>query len=187
MCAVFVLTSLVLRTNLRGRAFLLPVLQVRRRALLFSHSAVSDSLQPHELQHARLPCPSLSPRACSNSCPLSWWCYPTISSSVIPFSSCPQSLLASVFSNESTLCMRWPKSLQSCSTLFDSMDCATCQAPLSMDSPSKNTGVGCHFLFQRIFPTQGSNPRLLCFLHYRQILYLVSRQGSPGISLVLTI
>ena len=53
------------------------------------------SLQPHRLQHARLPCPSPSPRACSNSCPLNCWCHPTISSSVIPFSSCPQSLPAS--------------------------------------------------------------------------------------------
>ena len=58
---------------------------------LFSPSVVSDSLWPHGLQHARLPCPSPSPRACSNLCPLSWWCHPTISSSVIPFSSCLQS------------------------------------------------------------------------------------------------
>ena len=49
------------------------------------------TLRPHGLQHARLPCPSPTPRACSNSHPLSWWCHPTISSSVIPFSSCPQS------------------------------------------------------------------------------------------------
>ena len=63
--------------------------------LLFSHSVVSDSLQPHGLQHTRLPCPSSSPGICSNSCPLSWWCYPTISSSVIPFSSCLQSFPAS--------------------------------------------------------------------------------------------
>ena len=56
---------------------------------------MSNSLQPHELQHARLPCPSLSPVACSNSCPLSWWCHLTISSSVAPFSSCPQSFPAS--------------------------------------------------------------------------------------------
>ena len=61
----------------------------------FSHSVVSDSLQPHGLQHIRLPCPSPTPRACSNSCPLSWWCHPTISSSVIPFSPCPQSFPAS--------------------------------------------------------------------------------------------
>ena len=60
--------------------------------LLFSHSVVSDSLHLHGLQHAcSLLCPSLSLRACLNSCPLSQWCHPTISSSVIPFSSCLQS------------------------------------------------------------------------------------------------
>ena len=59
-----------------------------------SHPVVSNSLQPHGLQHARLPCPSQTPRACSNPC-LSQWCHPTISSSVIPFSSCPQSFPAS--------------------------------------------------------------------------------------------
>ena len=59
--------------------------------LFFSHSVVSSSLQLHGLQHSRLPCPSPSPSACSNSCPLSRWCHPTISSSVVPFSSCPQS------------------------------------------------------------------------------------------------
>ena len=58
---------------------------------LFCCSVVSDSLRPHELQHARLPCPSPSPGVCSESCPLSWWCYPIISSSVTRFSSCPQS------------------------------------------------------------------------------------------------
>ena len=57
----------------------------------FSHSAVSDSLRPHGLQHSRLPCPSPTPRACSNSWPSSRWYHPTISSSVIPFSSCLQS------------------------------------------------------------------------------------------------
>ena len=59
--------------------------------LLFSWQVVSDSLQPHELQHARSSYPSLSPRVCSNSCPLSRWCHPTISSSVVPFSSRLQS------------------------------------------------------------------------------------------------
>ena len=63
--------------------------------LLFIHSVMSNSLWPHGLQHARLPCPSLSPEVSSNSCPLSWWCRPTISSSVIPFSFCPQSFPAS--------------------------------------------------------------------------------------------
>ena len=61
----------------------------------FSHSVVSDSLRPHELQHARPPCPSPTPGVHSNSHPLSRWCHPVISSSVVPFSSCPQSLPAS--------------------------------------------------------------------------------------------
>ena len=61
----------------------------------FSCSVVSDSLQPHELQHARPPCPSPTPRVHSNSCPSSQWCCPAISSSVVPFSSCPQSVPAS--------------------------------------------------------------------------------------------
>ena len=78
--------------------------------LLFSHSVVSDSLWPHGLQHARLPCPSPSPGACSNLCPLSWWCHTTILSSVVPLL-----LLLSIFpsirafSNESALPTRWPK------------------------------------------------------------------------------
>ena len=62
---------------------------------LFSHSVMSDSLWPHGLQHTRLPCPSPSPGVCLYSCPLSRWCHPTISSSVVPFSSCPQSFPAS--------------------------------------------------------------------------------------------
>ena len=56
-----------------------------RGSVQFSHSVMSDSLQPHGLQHTRLPCPSPTPGACSNSCSSSWWCHPTISSSVIPF------------------------------------------------------------------------------------------------------
>ena len=63
--------------------------------LLFSTSVVSSALWPHGLQHTRLPCPSPSPRACLNSCPLSWWCHPTILSSVILISSCLQSFPAS--------------------------------------------------------------------------------------------
>ena len=63
--------------------------------LLFSLQVNSDSLWPHELQQARLPCPSLSLRVCSNSCPLGQWCHPTISSSVVPFSSCFLSFPAS--------------------------------------------------------------------------------------------
>ena len=74
----------------------------------FSHSVVSDSLRPHELQHARPPCPSPTPEVHPNPCPSSRWCHPAISC-------CPLLLLPSifpsirVFSNESTLCIRWPK------------------------------------------------------------------------------
>ena len=64
-------------------------------AVQLSCSVMTDSLRPHGLQHSRLPCPSPTPRACSESCPLSRWCHPTISSSVIPFSSCLQSFPAS--------------------------------------------------------------------------------------------
>jgi len=64
-------------------------------SLQFSRSVVSDSLRPHEPQHARPPCPSPTPGVYSNSCSLSQWCHPTISSSVVPFSSCPQSFLTS--------------------------------------------------------------------------------------------
>ena len=77
--------------------------------LLFTCSVVSNSLRPHGLQNTRLPCPSPTPGACSNSCPSSQWCHPTISS-YHPFL-----LLSSVFpsirvfSNESVLCIRWPK------------------------------------------------------------------------------
>ena len=67
---------------------------VRFSSVQSSHSVVSDSLQPHGLQHTKLPCLSAFPRACSISCPLSWRCYPTILSSVVPFSSCLQSVPA---------------------------------------------------------------------------------------------
>ena len=76
----------------------------------FNRSVVSNSLQPHESQHARPPCLPPTPGVYSNSCPLSWWCHPTISSSVIPFSSRLQSFPASEsFSNESVLSIRCPK------------------------------------------------------------------------------
>ena len=61
----------------------------------FSCWVMSDTLRPHGLQHTRLPCPLPTPGVYSNSCPSSWWCYPTISSSVVPFSSCLQSFPAS--------------------------------------------------------------------------------------------
>ena len=83
-------------TTLWPSAMLLPLYP---RAFLtsvqFSHSVVSDSLWPHESQHTRLPCPSPTPRVHSDSCPSSQWCHPAISSFVVHFSSCPQSLPAS--------------------------------------------------------------------------------------------
>ena len=71
------------------------ILSIPHYSVQFSHSVMSDSLRPHEPQHARPPCPSPTPRVYPNSCPLSWWCHPIISSSVIPFSSCLQSFPAS--------------------------------------------------------------------------------------------
>ena len=68
---------------------------VQFSSVQFSLSVVSDSLRPHESQHTRPPCPSPTPRVHSNSCPSGRWCHPAISSSVVPFSSCPQSLPAS--------------------------------------------------------------------------------------------
>ena len=79
-----------------------------QRILLFSGSVVSDTLWPHGQKHTRLPCPSPSPGACSNSCALSWWCHATISSSIVPFLLLP-SIFPSikVFSNESTVHISW--------------------------------------------------------------------------------
>ena len=78
----------------------------------FSHSVVSNSLWPHRLQHTRPPCPSPTPGVYSDSCPLSSWCHPTISSSVIPFSSCPQSFPAS-------RSFQWVSSLHQVAKIFE--------------------------------------------------------------------
>ena len=82
-------SSWIQRTILSSEAAL------RFSSVEFSHSAVSNSLQLHELQHARAPYPSSIPGVHTNPCPSSRWCHPTMSSSVVPFSSCPQSFLAS--------------------------------------------------------------------------------------------
>ena len=81
--------------NKFNEKFLDPLLKYWWFSVQFSHSVVSNCLQPHESQHTRPPCPSPTPRVYPNSCPSSWWCHPAISSSIIPFSSCPQSLPAS--------------------------------------------------------------------------------------------
>ena len=86
---------LALFSVLEGKHFFFKPLNVNRFSVQFSHSVMSDSLRPHGLQHARPPCPSPTPGAYSDSCPLSRWCHPTISSFVIRFSSCVQSFAAS--------------------------------------------------------------------------------------------
>jgi len=112
------------------------------KLLLFSCSVMSNSLRPHGLQHTRLPCPSLSPGAYSNSCPLSRWCHPAISSSVVPFSSCLQS-----FPSSGSFLM---------SQLFATGFCHTplwirhryTLSPLPLESPSHHSPLsiclGCH-------------------------------------------
>ena len=98
-CSIFSKKLGILRS---WRSWLLPWLPATScvyfywsHSVQFSHSVVSNSLWPHGLQHTRLPCPSPTPGACSNSCPLSQWCHPTISSSVVPLSSCLEPFPAS--------------------------------------------------------------------------------------------
>ena len=86
-----------------------PFVILLNSTLLFSCSVMFNSLWPYQLQHTRLSCLSLSPGVCSNSCPLSQWCHPSISTSAAPFSSCPQSFPASVFSSELALYNRRQK------------------------------------------------------------------------------
>ena len=93
--------SAIIASNMFSASFFTTVIilwlvdYLNRVSLQFSPSVVSDSLQPHELQHARTPCPSPTPEVHPNSCPLCQWCHPAISSSVIPFFSGPQSFPAS--------------------------------------------------------------------------------------------
>ena len=90
---MFITSLVIIRKN--GKRLKLQYPCNRILLLLFRGSIMSNSLQPHELLHTRLCCPSPSPGACSNSCPLSQWCHLTISSSFVPFSSCLQSFPAS--------------------------------------------------------------------------------------------
>ena len=86
------------------------VFYIKFSSVQYSCSVMSSSLRPHESQPTRPLCPSPTPRVHPNSCASSRWCHLVISSSVVPFSSCPQSLPSiRVFSNESALCMKWPK------------------------------------------------------------------------------
>ena len=97
------LVSLLQHHNLKDlRKHLIHSIRFQFSSVQFSRSVVSDSLRRHESQHARPPCPSPTPRVHSNSRPLSQWCHPAISFSVVPFSSCPQSLPASESFKETT-------------------------------------------------------------------------------------
>ena len=97
------------RINYFSVLFLCLVFIATSASVQFSHWVVSNSLWPHGLQHARLPCPSPTPKAYSNSHPSSQWCHPTISSSVVPFFSCLQSFPTLGSFHESALHIRWPK------------------------------------------------------------------------------
>ena len=93
---IFIFGGQILPSSLSHFVFWdLGLAAIRFSSVQFSRSLVSDSLQPHGLQHPRPPCPSPTPGAYSNSCPLSQWYHPTVSSSVVPFSSCLQSFPAS--------------------------------------------------------------------------------------------
>ena len=126
----------------------------------FSRSVVSDCLWPHELQHARPPCPSPTPRVHPNSCALSQWCHPTISSSVVPFSSCPQSfpasgsfqmsqlylkklLVSTVQQSKPSMCILL--SCFSCVHLYETLWTIGWQAPLSMGFSGQEywSGLSC--------------------------------------------
>ena len=96
MCQLYWKREATTGFDSRKIIFDLDKMKISVSSVQFSHSVMSNSLRPHELQHARPPCPSPTPGVHPNSCPLSWWCHPAISSSVVPFSSCPQSLPASV-------------------------------------------------------------------------------------------
>ena len=150
--------------------------------LLFSLNVMSNTLQHHGLACHRLLCLPLSPGVCSNSCPLSRWCYLTVSSSAVSFSFCLQSCASSgsflvswlftsggqsieASASASVLPLNIQGSVVSDSLQPHGLGLARLFCP--WNSPGKNTGAGCHFLLQEIFPTQGLNSYLL---HCRQIL-----------------
>ena len=154
--------------------------------LLFSHSVMSDSLQPHGLQHARIPCPSPSPGACSGELVMSWWCHPTISTSVILFS-CIQSFPASESFLMSQLLPSDDQSIRvSASALVLPMNIQgwsllELTGLISLQSKGlsrvfSNTTVQKH----HFFGTQLSLWSNLNLLHCRQILYHLSHQGSSS-------
>ena len=141
---------------------------------------MSDSLRPHKLQHARPPCPSPSPGVCSDSCPLSQWCYLTTSSSATPFSFSLQSFPASGFfqwlGSSHQVVKVGASALAIVLLMNESESESRSIESHCLNSLGQNTGVGSLSLLQGIFPTQGSNPGLP---HCRWILYQLSHKGSP--------
>ena len=122
--------------------------------LLFSCSAVSESLWPHGLQHSRLPCPSPFSGAFSNTCPLSWWCHPTILSSVVPFSSFPQGLFKWVSSSHQVAkVLEFQLQHQSFQWTFrtdllkDGLDGSPCSPRDSQESSRKSSNLKCSAFF----------------------------------------
>ena len=146
-----------------SRLPLFPGYCIQIRSDQISRSVVSDSLRPHELQHPRPPCPSPTPGVHSDSRPSSQWCHPAISSSVVPFSSCPQSLPASESFPMSQLFAWGGQSTGvSASASFlpkKSQGWSPCSHS-PWNYPSQNTRVGSHSLLQGILPTQESHPGL---------------------------
>ena len=137
-------------------------------------TAVTQScptLRPHELQHARPPCPSPTPGVYPNSCPLSWWCHPAISSSVVPFSFCPQSFPASGSFQMSQLFASGGQSI-----LVMSSSLLPHELYSLWNFLGHYSGVHSHSLLQGIFPTQELNWGLV---HGKRILYQLSYQVSP--------
>ena len=120
----------------------------------FSHSVVSDSLRPHESQHARPPCPSPTPGVHSDSCQSSQWCHPAISSSVVPFSSCPQSLPAQSF-------FQWVNSLH-----------------LFMGFCRQKSWSGLPFCFSLIFPKSHFHRALLIYRFYNNFPSMTSNYST---------
>ena len=136
----------------------------------FSHSVMSNSLRPHELQHARPPCPSPTPRVYPNPCPLSRWCHPTISSFVIPFPSCPQSFPASGSFQMSQLFASGGQSV--------GVSASTSVLPMNTQDWSPLGKTGWISLQSKIQAIRLGKPRTIHFLHK-------SQQGMLNISWTL--
>ena len=164
------------------------------QSVQFSRSVVSNSLWPHEPQHARPPCPLPTPGVHPNPCPSSRWCHPTISSSLVPFSPALNLSQHQGLFQRSGLLIRWPKNWSFSFSLspsnehpglisfrmdwldlhvqpFSPLWTVVHQAPLSTRFLRQEYWSSCNFLHQGIFPTQGSNQCLLYLLHW-QLLYL---------------